>query len=74
MFRCRPASVGERDGRGVGIPDLNATIGWAVGLPVDEQFATPSGERFRIAEEGQPVIELFSSKSAVGRFSGIKRF
>ncbi|MEX2169169.1 MAG: DUF1501 domain-containing protein [Pirellulales bacterium] len=46
--------------RGVSIPDLNATIGWALGLPIDEQIASPSGQLFRIADEGQPLKELFS--------------
>jgi len=57
---------GETDSRGervkdnpVGIPDLNATIAYAMGLPHDEVHTSPSKRPFRLADEGSPVKELF---------------
>jgi uncharacterized protein DUF1501 len=47
------------DGK-VSIPDLNATIGWALGLPIEEKFTAQSGQKFQIAAEGNPLIGLFS--------------
>ncbi len=44
----------------VSIPDFNATIGWALGLPIDEEFTAPSGQLFQIADKGQPIIKLFT--------------
>lgn len=46
--------------RKVSIPDFNATIGWALGLPLDEKFTAASGEQFQIAADGQPVTALFA--------------
>jgi Protein of unknown function (DUF1501) len=46
--------------RKVSIPDFNATIGWALGLPIEEKFTAQSGQEFQIAAEGQPLTSLFS--------------
>jgi uncharacterized protein (DUF1501 family) len=46
--------------RKVSIPDLNATIGWALGLPIDEKFTAPSGQQFQIANDGRPITDLFA--------------
>lgn len=45
--------------RKASIPDLNATIAWALGLPIDVKFVAPSGQKFQIAGEGQPLTALF---------------
>jgi hypothetical protein len=45
--------------RKVSIPDLNATIGWALGLPLDKKFTASSGQEFQIAADGIPVTDLF---------------
>ena len=44
----------------VSIPDFNATIGWALGLPIDDEFTASTGEQFQIANDGQPITELFA--------------
>jgi hypothetical protein len=46
--------------RKVSIPDFNATIGWALGLPIEEKFTAQSGQEFQIAAEGQPLTGLFT--------------
>jgi hypothetical protein len=46
--------------RKVGIPDLNATIGWALGLPIDDKFTAATGQQFRIAADGKPITGLFA--------------
>ena len=40
--------------------DFNATIAYALGLPVDQVIVSPSGRPFTIADKGKPVTELFS--------------
>ena len=40
--------------------DYNATIGWALGLPVDQIVYSPSGRPFSIAHKGQPLTHLFA--------------
>ena len=42
------------------IPDLNAAIGWALGLPLEEEFTAASGQVFHIANDGKPITQLFS--------------
>jgi hypothetical protein len=46
--------------RKVSIPDLNATIGWALGLPIDEKFTASTGQQFQIASDGKPIAGLFA--------------
>lgn len=43
----------------VTIPDLNATIGYAVGLPLDQVLYSPSKRPFTVADKGKPVVSLF---------------
>lgn len=40
--------------------DLNATIAYGCGLPLDKEFHSPSGRPFRIAHEGKALTSLFS--------------
>lgn len=42
----------------VTIPDFNATIGHALGLPLDQVVHSPSGRPFTFADHGQPVRAL----------------
>jgi hypothetical protein len=44
----------------VTIPDFNATIAYALGLPLDQIVTAPSGRPFTIADKGQPLKQLFS--------------
>jgi len=39
--------------------DLNATIAYGCGLPIDKEVFSPSGRPFKIAHEGVPLKSLF---------------
>lgn len=52
----RGAAVAEN---GVRVPDFNATIAYALGLPVDQVITSPSGRPFTIADKGEPLHRLF---------------
>lgn len=43
----------------VSIPDFNATIAHALGLPLDHVETSPSGRPFTIADKGKPIRTLF---------------
>jgi hypothetical protein len=43
----------------VTIQDFNATIGYALGLPLDEVVTSPSGRPFKVADKGNPVTSIF---------------
>ncbi|SKA92527.1 Protein of unknown function [Prosthecobacter debontii] len=40
-------------------PDLNATIGYALGLPLDQVIYSPTKRPFTVADKGQPLTQLF---------------
>lgn len=40
--------------------DLNATIAYALGLPLDQVIYSPSKRPFTIADKGQPVLDVFA--------------
>jgi len=44
---------------GVSVPDFNATIAYALGLPIDKVVHSPSGRPFRVADKGRPITALF---------------
>ena len=44
----------------VTVPDFNATIAMAMGLPIEEEAVSPSGRPFKIADHGSPIKELFA--------------
>ena len=44
----------------VKIPDLNASIAYALGLPLDQVIYSPSKRPFTIADKGQPLLDLFA--------------
>ncbi|MAS92286.1 MAG: hypothetical protein CMO55_03730 [Verrucomicrobiales bacterium] len=57
---------GKTDERGskilenpVRVQDLNATIGYALGLPLDQVLYSPSMRPFTVADKGKPVVGLF---------------
>jgi uncharacterized protein (DUF1501 family) len=41
------------------VPDFNATIAYALGLPLDHIVHSPSGRPFTVADKGKPVTALF---------------
>ena len=44
----------------VTVPDFNATIGYAIGLPLDKITMSASRRPFRVADKGEPVLDVFS--------------
>jgi len=44
----------------VQVPDFNATIAYALGLPTDKVVIAPNGRPFTIADKGAPLAALFS--------------
>ena len=53
----RGASVTENK---VTVPDFNATIGYALGLPLDQVLFSPSKRPFTVADKGKPLTALFA--------------
>jgi hypothetical protein len=43
----------------VSVPDFNATIAYALGLPLDHIVHSPSGRPFTVADKGKPITALF---------------
>lgn len=55
----------DREGREVeedlvSVPDFNATIACALGLPLEKEIVSPSRRPFKVASDGQPISQLFS--------------
>ena len=44
----------------VEVPDFNATIAYALGLPLKEKFFSDSGRPFTVASKGKPVLGLLA--------------
>lgn len=44
----------------VKVQDFNATIAYALGLPLDQVLYSPSMRPFTIADKGRPIVELFA--------------
>lgn len=44
----------------VSIPDFNATIAYALGLPLDQVLYSPSKRPFTVSDKGKPITSLFS--------------
>ncbi len=44
----------------VSVPDFNATIAYALGLPLDEVVYSPSKRPFTVAHKGRPVMDLIA--------------
>ncbi len=54
----------DKEGREVAekpvtVPDFNATIAHAIGLPLGFPVHSPSGRPFKVADKGTPIMELF---------------
>ena len=73
-FTCLMAGGGIRGGQAYGkkdekgfevaenkveIPDFNATIAYALGLPLDQVLYSPSKRPFTVADKGKPITPLF---------------
>ncbi len=42
------------------VPDLNATIGYALGLPLNQVVYSPSKRPFVVADKGVPMMDVFA--------------
>lgn len=54
----------DKEGRAVtenklSIPDFNASIAYALGLPLDKVVTSPTQRPFTVADKGQPATQLF---------------
>ena len=58
-FGAQPMTKGREviDQR-VEIPDLNATIAYCLGLPLDEIIYSPTRRPFTLSDKGQPLTKL----------------
>ena len=44
----------------VEVPDFNATIAHAMGIPIEKQIMSPSMRPFTVADKGKPILDLFA--------------
>jgi len=44
----------------VTVQDFLTTVGWSLGLPVDEEVLSPSKRPFTVGENGKPVMDVFA--------------
>ena len=44
----------------VTVPDFNATVAYALGLPLDQVLYSPSKRPFTVADKGKPLAHLFA--------------
>ena len=42
------------------VPDFNATIAHALGIPLDKEIMSPSMRPFTVADKGEPILDLFA--------------
>jgi len=42
------------------VPDFNATIAHALGIPLDKKTMSPSMRPFTVADKGEPILDLFA--------------
>ena len=61
----RRSDMGKTDVEGrevieqkVEIPDFNATIAYALGLPLDQIIYSPTRRPFTLSDKGNPLVEL----------------
>ena len=44
----------------VEVPDFNATIAHAMGIPLEKEIMSPSRRPFTVADKGKPILDLFA--------------
>jgi hypothetical protein len=54
------AGAEEVDENPVTIPDFNASIAYALGIPIKKELFSPTGRPFTVAHKGEPVLDLFA--------------
>jgi len=60
VFGSTNKSAEEVESDEITIPDFNATIGMALGLPLEEVVLAPNGRPFKLADKGKPVTAVFA--------------
>jgi len=55
-----PVGRNPVDGKFVDPASLNATIGYAMGLPLNDVQYSPSGRPFKVAHDGEPLMDVLS--------------
>ncbi|CAN5877593.1 DUF1501 domain-containing protein [soil metagenome] len=60
VFGSTNKTAEEVDNDEITIPDFNATIGYALGLPLEEVVMSPSMRPFKIADKGKPLTSIFA--------------
>ncbi len=46
--------------KGVTVQDFLSTVGWSLGLPIDEVVMSPSNRPFTVGDKGKAILELFA--------------
>jgi Protein of unknown function (DUF1501) len=60
VFGSTNKTAEEVENDEITIPDFNATIGQALGLPLEEVVIAPNGRPFKLADKGKPVTAVFA--------------
>ncbi len=60
VFGSTNKTAEEVEDNEITIPDFNATIGHALGLPVEEIVLAPNGRPFKLADKGKPATAVFA--------------
>jgi len=60
VYGATNATGEEVESSAMTIPDFNATIGWALGLPLEQVVYSPTQRPFRMADKGKPVTAIFA--------------
>jgi Protein of unknown function (DUF1501) len=60
VFGSTNKTAEEVESDEITIPDFNATIGHALGLPLDQVAFSPSARPFKLADKGKPVMGVFA--------------
>jgi hypothetical protein len=60
VFGSTNRTAEEVENDEITIPDFNATIGYALGLPLEEVVLAPNGRPFKVADKGKPVSAVFA--------------
>ena len=60
VFGSTNKTAEEVDNDEITIPDFNATLGQALGLPLEEVVLSPNGRPFKLADKGKPVTSVFA--------------
>lgn len=59
VYGSTDASGDKAEDNPVTIPEFNATIAYALGIPLDQVLYSPSKRPFTVADKGQPLTSLF---------------